>query len=359
LNDISLPRAATVSDSSAAPPNQAAPVVSVIVAVLNEENHVDELIRSILAQDLDESMELLLIDGMSTDKTRERILAATESSRLPNRQIRVLDNPKRRSPYAFNIGIREARGEFFCLFGAHASYEPNYIRECLSVIRSSPNRVACGGVIRTLSNGSFQGDLTVDVLTNPFGSSKTSFRTQGAGTVDNIPFPVIRVSELRDAGGYDERLHRNEDNEMNGRLIERGVELRITDKTTASYYPVGTTRKLMAYGRRNGWWNAKMIALGLSGLRIRHFVPSAFVVGLIGATAAGSLGRGLIRRLGLFGMAAALGTHFALGTKETLNTQTRTKGPARLLVPFLIMGFHLSYGYGTISYLFSKKEPGT
>lgn len=334
-------------------------MVSVIVAVLNEENHVDELIRSILAQDIEDSMEVLLIDGMSTDKTRERIIAAAQSCRQPNRQIRCLDNPKRRSPYAFNIGIREARGEFFCLFGAHATYEPNYIRECLSLIRSSPERVACGGVIRTLSNGSFQGDLTVDVLTNPFGSSKTSFRTQGAGTVDNIPFPVIRVSELREAGGYDERLHRNEDNEMNGRLLERGVELRITDRTSASYYPVGTVKKLMAYGRRNGWWNAKMIALGLSGLRIRHFVPSAFVVGLLGATTVGTLGRGSLRRLGILGIVGAIGTHFALGTKETLETNTRTKGPARLLVPFLIMGFHLSYGYGTISYLFSKKEPGT
>lgn len=352
-------RAASSSVSAAADLHHFVPVVSVVVAVLNEENHVDELVRSILSQDIDEPIELLLVDGMSTDQTRERIAVAIEKWHDPDRQVRVLDNPKRRSPYAFNIGIREARGEYFCLFGAHASYQSNYIRECLSVIRSSSGRVACGGVVHSLSNGSFQGNLTVDVLTNPFGSSKTSFRTQGAGTVDNIPFPVIRVSELRDAGGYDERLHRNEDNEMNGRLIDRGVELRITDGTSASYFPVGTVKKLLSYGRRNGWWNAKMISLRLTGLRTRHFVPSVFVVGLVGALALTGLGRGPLRRIGLAGLVGALGAHTVLGTKATFSTPTVTKGPARLFIPPLILAFHLSYGYGTISYLFSKTEPGT
>ena len=359
MNDHTPLLAASSPCSSAAPDlHQFVPVVSVVVAVLNEEDHIDELIRSILAQDIDDCMELLLIDGMSTDKTRERIALAAKECRLANRQIRVFDNPKRRSPYAFNIGIREARGEYFCLFGAHASYESNYIRECLAVIRSSPDRVACGGLVHSLSDGSFQGNLIVDVLTNPFGSSKTSFRTQGAGTVDNIPFPVLLVSDLRDAGGYDERLHRNEDNEMNGRLIGRGVELRITDATSASYYPVATVKKLVAYGRRNGWWNAKMVSLRLSGLRGRHFVPSGFVVGLIGAAVLTCFGRGRLRGLGAAGLVGALGSHVALGAKATFSTTSETKGAARLLIPPLMLAFHLSYGYGTISYLFSKNEPG-
>lgn len=332
-------------------------MVSIIVAVLNEVKHIDELVESILAQDIDEPLELLLIDGMSTDGTRDRIHAILQQKRAPNRQVRLLDNPQQRAPYAFNIGIREAAGEFFCLFGAHASFQPNYVRECVDAVRASVDRVAYGGLICTLSDGSLQGDLNVDVLTNPFGSSRASFRTQCAGTVDNIGFPVLRTAELRDAGGYDERLHRNGDNEMNGRLIERGVQLRITDATSASYYPVSTTKQLLCYGRRNGWWNAKTTALGLSGLRARHFVPAAFLIGLVGSAVLGIVGQGSVRRLGVVGLLGGLGANLALGTEATLAKTNQTQGAARLLIPPLILAFHASYGFGTISYLFSKTEP--
>ena len=342
----------------ASEPNPVVAVVTIVVAVLNEENHIGELVRSILAQDIDEPLELLLIDGMSTDGTRDRIRAILEQPQVRNRQVRLLDNPQRRAPYAFNIGIREAAGEFFCLFGAHASFKSNYVRECVDAVRASPDRVAYGGLIHTLSDGSLQGNLNVDVLTNPFGSSRSSFRTQGAGTVDNIGFPVLRTTELRDAGGYDERLHRNGDNEMNSRLIARGVQLRITDATTASYYPVETAMKLLSYGRRNGWWNARTTALGLSGLRARHFIPAAFLIGLVGSAVLGVVGTGSVRWLGVVGLLGGLGANLALGAKATLATTNQATGAARLLVPPLILAFHVAYGFGTISYLYSKTEPG-
>lgn len=340
-------------------PRPVVPVVSVIVAVFNEERHIDELVRSVMEQDIEEPLELLLIDGMSTDSTRDRIRAILQAERPANRQIRLLENPQKRVPYAFNIGLREAVGEYFCLFGAHASFDPNYVRVCVESVRSSESRAAYGGLIRTLSDGTTQANLTVDVLTNPFGSSRASFRTQGSGTVDNIGFPVLRTAELRNAGGYDERLFRNGDNEMNRRLISRGVELRITDATSASYFPVSTTKKLLCYGKRNGWWNAKTTALGLSGLRARHFVPAAYVLGLGASTVVSAFCRGSLRRVGLVGLLGGIGANLVLGTKATLATPTQTKGATRFLIPPIIFAFHVSYGLGTISYLFTKTEPGT
>jgi GT2 family glycosyltransferase len=339
------------------PANQ--PVVSVIVAILNEENHIDELVRSLLAQDIDEPIELLLVDGMSTDKTRERLNELMAQVSSPTRQIRMLDNPKVRSPFAFNIGIAEASGEFVAIFGAHASYEPNYLRVCVNIVRSSPDRVACGGVIHTLADDTFQSKLVVDVLSNSFGSSKSSFRTQGAGSVDNIPFPIIRLREFRKLGGYDERLFRNEDNDMNSRLIKSGVDLRVTDQTSASYYPVRTAKKLLTYGRRNGWWNAKSVALGCSGMQPRHFIPSGFTLGVLGGSILAVVGRGRLRTLGIVGLGGGLGTHLLLSTRSMVSEKTNTTGLSRLLVPPLMMAFHLSYGFGTLSYLTNKHEPGT
>jgi glycosyltransferase involved in cell wall biosynthesis len=338
---------------------ETAPVVSVVVAVLNEVERVEILVRSILAQDLAEPFELLLIDGMSTDGTREKLQRLIDEVAVPNRTVRLLDNPKQRTPYAFNIGLHEAKGEFFALFGAHAAYEPSYLRTCVDAIRTSSDRVAVGGMVRTVpSNSSFACRLVVDVLTSEFASSRSSFRTQVSGSVDNLAFPVVRRSELIDAGGYDERLLRNQDNEMNGRLLQSGMKLELTDQTSASYFPASTPKKLIRYARRNGWWNAKTVALGLSGLRLRHFVPAAFAFGVATTIVSALIGTETTRRFSQVALVSTIGTHLAVGTSLALKSEGETKGVERLLVAPLTTAFHLAYGLGTISYMAKSGEPG-
>jgi glycosyltransferase involved in cell wall biosynthesis len=345
---------------SAAPATVEIPVVSVVVAVLNEVERIEDLVRSILAQDLAEPFELVLVDGMSTDGTREKLRKIIAEVAVPNRCVRLLDNPKQRTPYAFNIGLHEAQGEFFALFGAHASYEPSYLRTCVEAIRATSDRVAVGGMVRTVpSNSSLPCRLVVDVLTSEFASSKSSFRTQVSGSVDNLAFPVVRRSELIAAGGYDERLLRNQDNEMNGRLRQSGMKLELTDQTSASYFPASTPKKLIRYARRNGWWNAKTVALGLNGLRFRHFVPAAFAFGIATTTVSALIGTQTTRRLSQLALVSALGTHLAVGTSLALKSEGQTTGAERLLLAPLTTAFHLAYGLGTISYLAKTSEPVT
>jgi GT2 family glycosyltransferase len=334
------------------------PVVSVVVAVLNEVERVEDLVRSILAQDLAEPFELLLVDGMSTDGTREKLQKIIAELAVPNRAVRLLDNPNQRTPYAFNIGLHEARGEYFALVGAHASFEPTYLRTCLETIRASSDRVAVGGMIRTLpANSSLSCRLVVDVLTSKFASSKSSFRTQVSGPVDNLAFPVLRRSELIELGGYDERLLRNQDNEMNGRLRESGMQLQLTSQTSASYFPASTPTKLIRYARRNGWWNAKTVALGLKGLRIRHFVPAAFALGVSATLISALIGTDCTRRLSRVALATAIGTHLTVGTSLAMKSDGETTGAERLLIAPLTTAFHLAYGIGTLSYLTNASEP--
>ena len=80
--------------------------ISVICPVYNEERYIADCINSLLAQDFswDES-EIFFIDGMSTDNTRSIITNTAQDYKF----IYLLDNPKRITPAALNIGIKKSK----------------------------------------------------------------------------------------------------------------------------------------------------------------------------------------------------------------------------------------------------------
>lgn len=87
------------------------PVVSVVIAAKNEERHVEEAVRSILAQD-GVAHELIFIDDGSTDRTLELVRAIAAGAD----NVRIECNPKRGKVSAFNYGVSLARGDWVCLF---------------------------------------------------------------------------------------------------------------------------------------------------------------------------------------------------------------------------------------------------
>src|SRR5213593_3464626 len=80
------------------------PFVSIVVPCRNEAEYVRPLLDSILANEYPrDRLEVLIVDGMSDDGTRA--VVAGYASRYP--VIRLLDNPKRITPCALNLGISE------------------------------------------------------------------------------------------------------------------------------------------------------------------------------------------------------------------------------------------------------------
>ena len=98
-------------------------MLSVICPVYNEEKYIVSCIESILQQDYPRNdMEVLFVDGMSTDRTREII----ETYLRKYSFLRVLDNPEKIVPCAMNKGIMESRGEVIVRIDAHTLYAKNY-----------------------------------------------------------------------------------------------------------------------------------------------------------------------------------------------------------------------------------------
>src|SRR5262245_22445991 len=91
-------------------------LVSVILPVYNEEKHIAHVLDSLLLQvRCGWDIEILVIDGRSTDET----LRVAQEKAVTNPEIRIFSNPHRMTPHSFNIGLREARGQYVCIFGAH------------------------------------------------------------------------------------------------------------------------------------------------------------------------------------------------------------------------------------------------
>src|SRR6202158_3151407 len=83
------------------------PFVSVVMPCRNEARFIAACLDSIIQNGYPgDRLQVLVIDGMSTDGTRE--IVSSYQRRYP--AIRLLDNPRRITPCALNIGISASTG---------------------------------------------------------------------------------------------------------------------------------------------------------------------------------------------------------------------------------------------------------
>jgi succinoglycan biosynthesis protein ExoA len=339
------------------------PMVSVILAVRNESRAIESCLVSILAQKTESpasgafDLEVLVVDGMSEDGTR----AILERYATGDLRIRVLLNEKRRTPFAFNIGLRAARGEYVCIFGAHTIYRDDYIATCLNELILH-NAAGCGGKVITVAAGcTCSAQLSAWAMSHPFGSSRKSFRTQCEGLVDTVNYPILRRDMVLAAGGYDEELTRNQDNDLNQKLRAAGRPLWCSWKTECIYFPKATVSGLLRYAYTNGFWNVLSLRKNPASMAVRHFVPLVFLLCLLaGATAAiaGMVSLQHNHYLAYALLASVLFLHLGAGTVSALQLAVRYKAPEALWMPVVFLGFHLAYGSGTLCGLLHEAWEG-
>jgi colanic acid biosynthesis glycosyl transferase WcaI len=333
------------------------PLVSVIMPVRDEAPILRSAVRSILSQELRGfELEVLAVDGRSTDGSMEILQAmAAEDPRL-----RPLDNPHQLTPHALNIGLREAHGEYVCICGSHSLYDPDYIAVCLEELREH-DAVGCSGRVRVEpANHSLTARLVAWGLSSPFASSGKSFRTAPEGYADTIAYPLFRKEALLELRGYNERLARNQDNDMNERLRAGGHRLYHTWRTGCSYRAQAGLKPLIRYGYNNGYWNFVTLRENPRAMRLRHFMPLMFVLGtlaLLFATAVISIADdGPNAWLPLLAV-ATVSVHLAIGILSSVQTAWRERQPAALLMPAYILAFHASYGTGMLAALMRRARP--
>jgi glycosyltransferase involved in cell wall biosynthesis len=256
------------------------PFISVIIPCLNEEELISKCIDSILANDYAyDNLEILIIDGMSKDKTRKLVKEYMNKHYF----IRLLDNPKKKVPNALNIGIKNARGDIIIRMDAHTQYEKEYISKCIIYLQKN-NVDNVGGICITVaSNNTLIAQAIVLVLSHPFGVGNSYFRigTKEPKYVDAVPFGCYKREVFNKIGLFNENLIRNQDIEFNLRLKRAGGKILLVPDIISYYHARSTLISFANNNFLNGFWVIYGIKFSKLPFSIRHLVPLFFILSLI------------------------------------------------------------------------------
>jgi glycosyltransferase involved in cell wall biosynthesis len=262
------------------------PRVTVILPCRNEARYIAACLDSIItgAYPL-EQLEILVVDGNSTDDTRTVVRDYAKQ----HAQVRLLDNPRRIVPTALNIGVRAATGDIIARIDAHAVYPPEYLPRLVAALEESGADNVGGCMITLPADGTATAQAIAIALSHPFGVGNSHFRigAREARFVDTVPFGCFRRDIFTKVGMFDEELVRNQDDEFNSRIVRRGGKIRLVPDVVCYYYARGSLRKLARMFYQYGAFKPLVARKVGRIMTLRQLVPAGFVSALVGAGIAG------------------------------------------------------------------------
>lgn len=260
-----------------APPLAGDPFVSVILAIRNEAGFIDRTLTAILEQDFPpERMEVLIADGQSTDATRG-VIAAT-AARYSAPAVVILDNPGRFVSPGLNATLSAARGDIVVRIDGHTIVERGYVRECVdALLRTGADNV--GGRMDPVGQNAF-GMAVALATSSPFGVGGARFHySTEEEWVDTVYLGAWPRAIFDMLGGFDEEQIRNQDDEFNYRLRERGGKVLLTPRIRSQYFNRGTLKSLWMQYYQYGFWKVRVMQKHPKQMQTRQFVPALFVCG--------------------------------------------------------------------------------
>lgn len=321
--------------------NTSSVVVSVIIPLLNEERYIENLIDSLIKQTYPiENMEWIFVDGNSSDGT----LALIENYALTGKYpVILLNNPKKKTPYALNMAIEKAKGRYIVRLDAHSYFYPDYIEKCVYYLDTT-DADNVGGIAETEATG-FKGRAIAKMLSTRFGVGGSDFRTgDGDRFVDTVPFGAFRREIFDKVGLFNPKLLRSEDNDMNSRIRSSGGKIWLAEDIRFKYYCRDTYKGILKMGLQNG--NALFFTLreNPKAMSLRHFIPFLFLLSLIILPIASAF---LPLLWWLFAVEMAL--YFAL---DLFYSFCNDKPKYGFVTVWLYPVFHIVYGFGSLLGLF-------
>lgn len=247
------------------------PTVTVAIPVLNEGAHIDRCLVSIESQTYGGIVEILVVDGGSTDDTRDRAL------RHP--AVRVLDNSRRMQAAALNIALAEAAGDVFVRVDGHSELDVDYVTRCVDALEHT-GAALVGGAMVPLADGVVPRAIAV-AMSSRLGAGPAHFHVGTESRwVDTVYLGAGLTEVLREAGGYAEDVGVNEDAELAWRLRRRGG-VWFDAGIRSTYVPRSGLRSLARQFFRYGRSRSATVRRHPDSLAPRQLVAPVLVLGLL------------------------------------------------------------------------------
>lgn len=311
--------------------------VSVIVPVRNEEIYIEKFIESLLNQDYPQShIEILLIDGLSEDRTSEIIKRYCDKYQF----IKLYTNDKKTVQYALNIGILNSSGEYIVRMDAHATYHNDYISKCIECAeKTGANNV--GGSVTAKGFNPIQKVIAA-AYSSPFAlGGGMHYKENFNGYADTVSWGCFKRDYLLNLGMYDERLPRSEDDDLNFRINKSGGKIYISSEIKSEYYPKENFRKLFKQYFNYGVWKIAVMKKHGRPLKFSQIIPMCFVAFLLVFGVLSVFSRTCFN-LFLLGNLAYWGLSFYFSFRSQKVVSFKDK----LLLMWAQFVIHFSYGMG-------------
>ena len=320
--------------------------ISIVIPVRDESGYIAGCLDSILGSDhKGYFLEILVVDGMSEDGTRDIIQGYVKE----HSDIKILDNVKRTAQFGINVGLKAASGDYIFILSAHAKYPANYFCTLVQTIKKL-NADCVGGVLNTDVKIKNKVSESIRlVLSDILGVGNSAFRI-GADTikeVDTVAYGCYKKDVFKKYGFFDERLVRNQDIEFNKRIKNNGAKIYITPETTVTYYARSNFKDLASNNYGNGYWN--ILTTYYTGtfrsLNVRHFVPLIFVLSVLMPAILSLIYLPLLY-VSLF----SLLTHLLVVSLRAFAVRNNSSSWFLVTVGFIVL--HWSYGIGSLMAMF-------
>ena len=309
------------------------PSISVILPVLNEEAHLEDAVHSILSQDYQGKIEVILAVGPSHDRTLE---IAQSISRRDTRVV-LVDNPNGRTAAGLNLALNKSHSPVVVRVDGHAQIPNDYLKLIVEILNKT-GAVNVGGVMAAVGTTSFERAVA-GAMRSPLGVGASRFHTGGeAGVVDTVYLGAFRRAALVAIGGFDERFTRAQDWELNFRLREKGGIVYFDPRLHVTYRPRSTVRALAKQYFEYGRWRRVVSRRHSGTMNYRYLAPPFALVGFSLSVIAGFF-------LPILFIPAAIYLLFVLAASVRIASSIREYFLLLAVIPTM----HFAWGAGFIS----------
>ena len=324
-----------------------APKVSVVMPCYNEEKFIKKSIESFVNDYFLTNCELIIVDGMSSDGTREVV----KSLKKKGLRLKLLKNEKKFQAYGLNLGISEAKGEIIVRADAHCVYPNEYIKKCVELLEKT-GASNVGGLM--LPQGTSMNQKAISwALKHSVGVGNAKWHLGNfSGYVDTVYLGTFWKKLFDEIGLYDTNCKTNEDAELNLRILKAGGKIYLDSSIKVVYFPRESLKKFASQYFRYGRGRSYTVLKHKKITSLRHLAPVLLVVGLFLSIIL-SLYWPLFLLLPTFYLFSLLLTALLSWTKEKMPLRQR------LLTGLAWAIMHTSWGVGFLSYLIFRKKSNT
>ena len=320
------------------------PLVSVVMPCYNEEKFIKVTIESLVDDYFIKNCEIIIVDGMSTDGTREEVQYFIKQGL----RLKFLENKKKLQAYGLNQGISEAKGEIIVRADAHSLYPPGYIKKCVELLETT-GASNVGGTMLPQETTMDQKAISL-ALKHPLGVGDAKWHLGNfSGYVDTVYLGTFWIKLFDEIGLYDTNANPNEDAELNLRILKAGKKIYLDSSIKVIYFPRESLKKLATqyfkYGKGRCYTSLKHKKI----TSLRQLVPIVLLIGLFLSIILSFFWPLFLLFPFSYLIALFLTALFSWPKKRILLKQ-------RLLVGLAWVTMHTCWGMGFLSYLIFHKK---